>query len=124
MLTRIKMIAITISNSIREKPRERRLARLPSCIRVYIHYDMTRLRRKVCTRRSARYHKVMAQTVLPPPPTVDAAPDHKVKTLSGIPIKPVYGPADAPKPSSPAPGEFPYTRGIHPTMYRRRLWTR
>jgi len=24
---------------------------------------------------------------------------------------------------SPAPGEFPYTRGIHPTMYRRRLWT-
>src|SRR5437763_13700730 len=21
------------------------------------------------------------------------------------------------------PGEFPYTRGIHPTMYRRRLWT-
>ncbi len=21
------------------------------------------------------------------------------------------------------PGEFPYTRGIHPTMYRGRLWT-
>src|SRR2546423_15014103 len=22
-----------------------------------------------------------------------------------------------------APGEFPFTRGIHPTMYRGRLWT-
>jgi methylmalonyl-CoA mutase N-terminal domain/subunit len=64
----------------------------------------------------------MAQPVLPPPATADAAPAHEAKTLSGIPVKPVYEPSDAPKPNPP-PGEFPYTRGIHPTMYRRRRWT-
>src|SRR2546426_899661 len=42
-------------------------------------------------------------------------------------LKPVYGPADAPVDAIGAalgaPGEFPFTRGIHPTMYRGRLWT-
>ncbi len=38
------------------------------------------------------------------------------RTLSGIPVDPVYGEA-------PLPGEFPYTRGIHPGMYRDRHWT-
>ncbi|HXQ27737.1 MAG TPA: methylmalonyl-CoA mutase family protein [Gemmatimonadales bacterium] len=33
-----------------------------------------------------------------------------------------YGPADAPGDPS-LPGAFPYTRGIHPSMYRTRLWT-
>jgi methylmalonyl-CoA mutase N-terminal domain/subunit len=41
---------------------------------------------------------------------------------SGLPLKPFYGPAD-PGPPEPAPGEFPYTRGIRPDMYRGRLWT-
>jgi len=39
-------------------------------------------------------------------------------------FKPVYGQADAPTDATlGAPGEFPFTRGIHPTMYRGRLWT-
>ena len=38
-----------------------------------------------------------------------------VRTLSGIPLDSHYG--------TPAPGEFPYTRGIHSAMYRSRLWT-
>src|SRR5262249_13466163 len=39
-------------------------------------------------------------------------------------FKPVYGPADAPSDVTlGAPGEFPFRRGIHPTMYRGRLWT-
>ena len=44
---------------------------------------------------------------------------------SGIAIKPVYGPGDAPKSvdGDGEPGEFPYTRGIHPLMYRKRPWT-
>jgi methylmalonyl-CoA mutase N-terminal domain/subunit len=45
---------------------------------------------------------------------------------SGIPIKPVYGPVDLPPDLAArlgAPGQFPYTRGIHETMYRSRLWT-
>ena len=48
-------------------------------------------------------------------------------TLGGIPLDPVYGPADASgrdvARELPPPGAYPYTRGIHPTMYRGRLWT-
>jgi len=44
------------------------------------------------------------------------------RTMSGIPIDAVYGPPpDGTAP--PPPGEFPYTRGIHPEMYRTRRWT-
>jgi methylmalonyl-CoA mutase N-terminal domain/subunit len=46
-------------------------------------------------------------------------------TSSGFPVEPVYGPWDVPDLAERAelPGEYPYTRGIHPTMYRTRLWT-
>jgi methylmalonyl-CoA mutase N-terminal domain/subunit len=48
-------------------------------------------------------------------------------TLSGIPLDPVYSHdalADsAPEESIGFPGEFPFTRGIYPTMYRGRFWT-
>ncbi|MFW6010116.1 MAG: acyl-CoA mutase large subunit family protein [Actinomycetota bacterium] len=37
-------------------------------------------------------------------------------TRSGVPVEPVYG-------DGPYPGQFPYTRGIHASMYRSRLWT-
>src|SRR5438034_5531447 len=48
-------------------------------------------------------------------------------TLSGEPIEPLYtgedlGGFDGERDLG-APGEFPYTRGIHPSMYRTRLWT-
>ncbi|HEX4486449.1 MAG TPA: methylmalonyl-CoA mutase family protein [Terriglobales bacterium] len=45
----------------------------------------------------------------------------KFETSSGIPVKPLYGPESARQ--EEFPGEFPYTRGIQPTMYRGRLWT-
>ena len=38
---------------------------------------------------------------------------------SGEPLEPIYVDGD----SDPLPGEYPYTRGIQPTMYRGRLWT-
>ncbi|GAA2249836.1 methylmalonyl-CoA mutase family protein [Streptomyces amakusaensis] len=46
---------------------------------------------------------------------------------SGLPIEPVYGP-DALTGWDPAerlgePGSYPYTRGVHPTMYTGRPWT-
>ena len=44
-------------------------------------------------------------------------------TLGGIPLKPFYSPEDAGEMPLAAPGEFPYTRGIHPAMYQKRLWT-
>ncbi len=46
-----------------------------------------------------------------------------VTNLSGIPIEPVYTAANIRGLQLPAPGEFPYTRGIHRDMYRGRLWT-
>jgi methylmalonyl-CoA mutase, N-terminal domain len=43
-------------------------------------------------------------------------------TLSSVPLEPLYGPPDVDG-NIAAPGEFPFTRGIYPTMYRGRLWT-
>jgi methylmalonyl-CoA mutase N-terminal domain/subunit len=43
-------------------------------------------------------------------------------TDSGLPLKPVYRAADA-GPEAPPPGQYPFTRGIYPEMYRRRPWT-
>ncbi len=48
------------------------------------------------------------------------------ETLSGLPVNEVYGPEDLAGPVGAdlgRPGEYPFTRGIHPTMYRGRLWT-
>ena len=41
---------------------------------------------------------------------------------SGFEIKPLYEPAEVP-PSIGRPGEYPYTRGVYPTMYTKRPWT-
>jgi methylmalonyl-CoA mutase N-terminal domain/subunit len=45
-----------------------------------------------------------------------------VDAESGFPIKPVY---DGPEPPANVgrPGEYPYTRGVYPTMYTKRPWT-
>ncbi len=48
------------------------------------------------------------------------------KTGSGILLPPILTPADSGQDYMRKlgfPGEFPYTRGIHPTMYRSRFWT-
>lgn len=51
----------------------------------------------------------------------------KVVLESGIEVKPVYGPEDILETDYQRfignPGEFPFTRGIHPYMYRVRPWT-
>src|SRR5215204_328445 len=45
-------------------------------------------------------------------------------TDSGIEVQPLYGPDDLPPDLDLGPpGEFPFTRGIHPEMYRKRPWT-
>ena len=50
-----------------------------------------------------------------------AATDDR-RTESGIDLKRVYSAADAPRDLEP-PGEFPFTRGPYPDMYRGRPWT-
>ncbi|MDQ2670782.1 MAG: methylmalonyl-CoA mutase family protein, partial [Gemmatimonadota bacterium] len=52
--------------------------------------------------------------------------DADFTTISGREVEPVYTAFDLPPDSatqSGLPGVYPYTRGIHPTMYRGRLWT-
>lgn len=49
--------------------------------------------------------------------------DKKIYTDSGIEVKQVYTAADQVTKDITQPGEFPYTRGIQPDMYRGKLWT-
>jgi methylmalonyl-CoA mutase, N-terminal domain len=60
-------------------------------------------------------------------PVRSAARPKRFTTVSGHPIRQLYTPADLanwdPERNLGQPGEPPYTRGIHPTMYRGRLWT-
>ncbi|MEM0150421.1 MAG: methylmalonyl-CoA mutase family protein [Thermoplasmata archaeon] len=60
--------------------------------------------------------------------SLKAMPERQIfKTISGIEIKGLYSPIDLGEfdyfEKLGFPGEFPFTRGIHPTMYRSRLWT-
>jgi methylmalonyl-CoA mutase, N-terminal domain len=49
------------------------------------------------------------------------------ETESGLPISPVYGPEDLagwdPHRQLGQPGQYPFTRGVYPTMYTARPWT-
>jgi methylmalonyl-CoA mutase, N-terminal domain len=45
------------------------------------------------------------------------------ETDSGIELEPVYTPEDVPDLDAELPGEYPFTRGPYPTMYRGRPWT-
>jgi methylmalonyl-CoA mutase, N-terminal domain len=53
--------------------------------------------------------------------------DADFTTLSGVTVDPVYGPPDERAVAGferiGYPGEFPFTRGLHPTGYRGRAWT-
>jgi methylmalonyl-CoA mutase N-terminal domain/subunit len=61
--------------------------------------------------------EVAAARGRPEPPT----------TVSGVPIEPLYTPDSLdgfdPEVDLGYPGQYPFTRGVHPTMYRSRLWT-
>jgi methylmalonyl-CoA mutase N-terminal domain/subunit len=54
-----------------------------------------------------------------------AAASAPVSTPSGIELQRVYGPAPGSPPAAQLgePGAYPFTRGVHPDMYRERLWT-
>ena len=58
-------------------------------------------------------------------PAVRRVPERKpvFPTESGIEAAPLYGPDDSDAERLGYPGEYPFTRGVQPTMYRGRLWT-
>ena len=52
----------------------------------------------------------------------------RIQKFTSLPIDRLYTSEDLPEGWSEQeqlgfPGEYPYTRGVHPTMYRGRLWT-
>ena len=61
------------------------------------------------------------------PRTTAARPgerDVPFETLSGVPVRPLYTPDDVPAQEQIGePGQYPFTRGVYPNMYRGRLWT-
>src|SRR5690349_11793250 len=60
-------------------------------------------------------------------PATPAERKEEFTTLSGLPVEPLYTESNLrvgdPETTLGYPGEFPYTRGIYPTMYRGRFWT-
>src|SRR6202040_2927762 len=61
---------------------------------------------------------------------LDEAGSARFTSISGVPVRRLYTEADLPEDWStaqdtylPQPGQPPYTRGIHPTGYRGKLWT-
>ncbi|MCY4367529.1 MAG: methylmalonyl-CoA mutase family protein [Chloroflexi bacterium] len=60
-------------------------------------------------------------------PAIQRFPERReqFQTDSGIPIEPIYAPpsSDGEMADIGFPGEYPYTRGVQPNMYRGRVWT-
>src|SRR5436305_2379958 len=73
-------------------------------------------------RASAAFSPNSWKRMASPAPRPAADQPSEPATDSGLPLKPVYRAADA-GPEAPPPGQYPFTRGIYPEMYRRRPWT-
>ena len=71
----------------------------------------------------------MAVSAKPPAGAAEDPDSKRFTSLSGEPVRALYGPGDLPPgiggPEDPIgdPGSYPFTRGIHESMYRGRLWT-
>ena len=88
---------------------------------------MAETRAETKVKRAPEAPAAAAPAAPAPPAAADGSrPGIPPETLSGIPVKPLYTeqdlPADVDHRLKP-PGEFPYLRGLHPEMYRTRLWT-
>jgi len=78
--------------------------------------------------RSSRNREEWEERTLAPSTTRAPERDVPFSTVSGMEIGRLYAPADLGpdwgfQEKLGWPGEYPFTRGIHPTMYRSRLWT-
>src|SRR5438270_638768 len=85
-------------------------------------------RREARTRRPARTPPVrrMGRAMATTEEPRAEARARTLSTISGIEVEPLYTPARVPidyERDLGSPGEYPFTRGVYPTMYRGRLWT-
>lgn len=71
--------------------------------------------------------KTVGRNAGDPPGGKEPTRSRRFSTISDLEIARLYGPDDVasldPVRDLGLPGEYPYTRGIHATMYRGRLWT-
>jgi methylmalonyl-CoA mutase N-terminal domain/subunit len=67
-------------------------------------------------------HRLIVQDLCYTRPVSEKLRKSRFTTDAEIEIKGAYGPEDA-RGEATAPGAFPYTRGVQPTMYRGQLWT-
>ncbi len=69
----------------------------------------------------------MPEKIQSPAAAKTVATEPKAATTSGLPLAAVVSPADLgdwnAEDALGYPGQFPFTRGVYPTMYRGRLWT-
>ena len=74
---------------------------------------------------SCQSHAAPRKTMSVPGDAAGEQPPRTHETLSNIPLKLIYQPEDAARAQAAreAPGEFPFTRGVHADMYRGKLWT-
>src|ERR1700680_1406817 len=75
------------------------------------------------TDASALHVELTPASPLPSAENLHDVRSRPFSTVSGHPIGRLYGPRDPACEDLSLPGDPPYTRGIHPTMYRGRLWT-
>ncbi|MFH1745517.1 MAG: methylmalonyl-CoA mutase family protein [Planctomycetota bacterium] len=76
------------------------------------------------------FERWKADTLAPSAAKLPEQPERTI-TVSGRPVETLYGPQDVSSDTSSQdylsrlgfPGEFPFTRGVQPTMYRSRFWT-
>ena len=69
------------------------------------------------------HSELTSASALPSPENSHDKPSRAFTTVSGHSVERLYGPRDLATGDLSLPGHPPYTRGIHPTMYRGRLWT-
>lgn len=86
--------------------------------------QLTEEQQKVATERRRWEETTVGGSLTRLPERV--APE-RFTTISGEPIQRIYTPADLAgfdyEKDLGFPGEYPFTRGVHPTMYRSRFWT-
>jgi methylmalonyl-CoA mutase N-terminal domain/subunit len=92
-----------------------------------LHIPVAPANEPVSPRQLSPQEKAWEENTLKP--TLEKNPERRAEftTISGHPIRRLYTEADLPNWSPEKdlgqPGDPPYTRGIHSTMYRSRLWT-
>jgi methylmalonyl-CoA mutase N-terminal domain/subunit len=92
-----------------------------------IHTKTSPLAESAPKRTPSELEKAWEKNTLEPTLTKNPERQAQFTTISGHPIRRLYTPGDLsnwnPDTDLAQPGEPPYTRGIHATMHRGRLWT-